>query len=78
MIKEQDDTLEEPQTESPIKTENNVTMETDYEDETMTKLEQYEHIVEDLFSSFKQDFRKNYDSSSEHEKRKNIFRHNMR
>ena len=41
-------------------------------------MKQYENVVEDIFSSFKELFSKNYKSSHEHEKRKNIFRHNMR
>ena len=42
------------------------------------KILHYEHIVEDLFSSFKDSFQKNYKSDNEHEQRKDIFRHNMR
>eukprot|EP00112_Aurelia_sp_Birch-Aquarium-sp1_P017337 Seg4002.5 transcript_id=Seg4002.5/GoldUCD/mRNA.D3Y31 product="Counting factor associated protein D" protein_id=Seg4002.5/GoldUCD/D3Y31 len=42
------------------------------------KMQHYEHIVEELFFSFKESFQKDYKSPNEHEKRKNIFRHNMR
>jgi len=38
----------------------------------------YERVVDELFSSFRDSFEKNYKSSNEHEKRKDIFRHNMR
>ena len=44
----------------------------------MDKIMHYERVVDELFSSFRDSFEKNYKSSNEHEKRKDIFRHNMR
>lgn len=41
-------------------------------------LQHYEDILNDLFSMFKVDFKKKYESHHEHEKRKDIYRHNMR
>lgn len=49
-----------------------------YEFEKLDNILHYEHIVEELFSSFRDSYQKNYESKNEHEKRKNIFRHNMR
>ena len=44
----------------------------------LNKIIHYEHVVDELFSSFRDSFQKNYKSPNEHEKRKDIFRHNMR
>ena len=48
------------------------------ENTKMDKIVHYEHVVDELFSSFSDSFQKNYKSTNEHEKRKDIFRHNMR
>lgn len=41
-------------------------------------LQHYEDILSELFSTFKRSFNKNYGSHHEHERRKDIYRHNMR
>lgn len=41
-------------------------------------LKHYEDILDLLFSGFKKDYKKEYQSTHEHERRKDIYRHNMR
>jgi len=41
-------------------------------------LQHYEDVLSKLFSVFKFDFDKSYKSHHEHERRKDIYRHNMR
>ena len=65
--------------ELPGGKENDKTIDKEKTEKKKTnKIQHYEHIVEELFFSFKESFQKDYKSPNEHEKRKNIFRHNMR
>jgi hypothetical protein len=41
-------------------------------------LKHYEDVLNHLFSAFKSDYKKRYESKHEHERRKDIYRHNMR
>ena len=42
------------------------------------KMRHYEDVLNMLFDTFRYEFQKTYDSKHEHERRKNIYRHNMR
>eukprot|EP00795_Rhopilema_esculentum_P007454 gene7454-13220_t len=65
--------------EQPVDNEDsNLNKQNEDDSKDQDNLVRYEDIVETLFASFKDSFQKNYKSSHEHEKRKNIFRHNMR
>ena len=65
--------------EQPVDNEDsNLNKQNEDDNRDQDDLVRYEDIVETLFASFKDSFQKNYKSSHEHEKRKNIFRHNMR